>query len=249
MVLLTKWKREYWEISIVEVMRKVCAAVVNCRLKKSVALHNSLHGLREDQGTGTATLEANTVQQLDRITHELLLQIFLDARKAYDLLDRGRCLEILRVYGLGPNLDRLLTNNCKLNNIEPKLGKFLGKAFETGRGVKQGNPASPMIFNISVDAVVRAVIDVVCVPQEAQHRFVWVAGKRNLVFYTEDGSIADYKWVQDALIMTVAMFLRMGLDANLDKTKSIVFTPGFIYGKWDDQAYKQRAMGEGQTFR
>ena len=35
--------------------------------------------------------------------------------------------------------------------------------------VTQCDPVSPIIFNIVVDAVVQAVLDVVCIPQEAQH--------------------------------------------------------------------------------
>ena len=49
------------------------------------------------------------------------------------------------------------------------MGKFLGKAFWTGRGVTKGDPVFPLIFNIVVDAVVRAVLDVVFGTQEA-HR-------------------------------------------------------------------------------
>ena len=47
------------------------------------------------------------------------------------------------------------------------MGNFLVKEFWTGRGLTQGDPVSPMIFNIVVDAVVQAVLDVVCRPQEA----------------------------------------------------------------------------------
>ena len=42
------------------------------------------------------------------IAHKLLLQVFLDMRKSYDLLDRGVCLEILKEYGMETNLDQLL---------------------------------------------------------------------------------------------------------------------------------------------
>ena len=48
-----------------------------------------------------------------------------------------------------------------------KKCKFLGKEFQTGRDLTQGDTASPMIFNIVVDAVVQAVLDVACRPQEA----------------------------------------------------------------------------------
>ena len=38
----------------------------------------------------------------------------------------------------------------------------------------------------------------------------------------------------------------MGLETNLDKTKTMVCT--FTWGKWGDQAYKQQATGEGEKF-
>ena len=75
------------------------------------------------------------------------------------MLDRERCLELLRGYGLGPNLGRLLENYLRRQRIVPKVGKYLGTAFGTGRGVNQGDPASPMIFNIVADAVVQTVLE------------------------------------------------------------------------------------------
>ena len=39
-----------------------------------------------------------------------------------------------------------------------------------------------MIFNIVVDAVMRAFLEVVCGPKEAQHGMEWAAGERKLVF-------------------------------------------------------------------
>ena len=39
----------------------------------------------------------------------------------------------------------------------------MGAAFGTERGVTQSDPASPMIFNIVVDAVVWAVLEELCI--------------------------------------------------------------------------------------
>ena len=72
-------------------------------------MHNALHRFRGGRGTGTATLETKLAQQLTGLSHELLFQVFFDIRKAYDSLDRGRCLEVLRGYGMIPNLAELLT--------------------------------------------------------------------------------------------------------------------------------------------
>ena len=61
---------------------------------------------------------------------------------------------------MGPNLAFLINNYWDRQRIVPKLDKFLGKDFWTGMGVTQVNPASSMIFNIVVDAVVQEVLDV-----------------------------------------------------------------------------------------
>ena len=45
---------------------------------------------------GAATLEYNMAHQLAGLTHDPILQVLLDVLKAYDSLDRGRCLETLR---------------------------------------------------------------------------------------------------------------------------------------------------------
>ena len=102
-----------------------------------------------------------------------------------------------------------------------------------------------------VDTVVRSTLEVVCGPQEERHGMGWAAVERNLIFYAEDGMIGGryHIWVQDALIVSVAMFRRMGLETNLEKTKALVFTPGYIWGEWSDAAYKGRATGNRETFR
>ena len=41
---------------------------------------------------------------------EVLYVIFLDLKKAYDALDRSRCLEILDKYGVGPQARELIQN-------------------------------------------------------------------------------------------------------------------------------------------
>ena len=86
-----------------------------------------------------------------------------------------------------------------------------------------------MIFNIVVDAVVRAVLVEVCGPQEAQHGMVWDTGEPNLVFCAYDGWKAgrDHIWLQDALTAMVEIFKRVGLDANLEKIKPLVCSPRY----------------------
>ena len=89
-------------IGLVEVMWKVVAVIFNRRFTSSITFHDVLHGFREGRGTGTATLKAKLIQQLAAIREKVLYVIFLDVTKAYDALDRSRCLNILEEYGVGP---------------------------------------------------------------------------------------------------------------------------------------------------
>ena len=76
-------------------------------------LHYDIHGFGEGRGARTAALEANLAQHLAGLAHEPLLQVFVDVHKAYDSLDIDRCLELLRAYGMGMDLARLLENYWK----------------------------------------------------------------------------------------------------------------------------------------
>ena len=137
------------------------------RIKQSVTLHYKFRGFRTGRGAGIDTLGAKLGQQLVGLAHEPLFQVLLDVHKAYNSLDRGRCMEILQGCGMVHNMARLISQHWDNQSFFPKLVRFLGMSFSTGRWVMQGDPATPMIFKIVVDAVVRAFLEVVCVPQEA----------------------------------------------------------------------------------
>ena len=51
--------------------------------------------------------------------------------------------------------------------------------------------------------------------------------------------------MQDALTVTVSMFWWIGIETDLNKTKAMVYTPGFIWGYYGGLFYKRRATGGG----
>ena len=85
-----------------EFMWKTVIEILNIRLMVAIQFHDTLHGFRTFRGTGTAYLENNLIQQLIDMREEVLYEIFLDLHKAYESLDRSRCLYILAVYRVGP---------------------------------------------------------------------------------------------------------------------------------------------------
>ena len=65
-------------------------------------------------------MEATLEQQLTVIVHKPLFQVFIDVRKAYNSLDRGRGMEIPREYGLGPRLQLLLQRYWDIQRVVTK---------------------------------------------------------------------------------------------------------------------------------
>ena len=71
-----------------------------------------------------------------------------------EALDRSRCLDILEGYGVGPQSRRLLQTYWRRLTMVARAVGYYGTAFQGARGVTQGYPISPTIFNVVVDAVV-----------------------------------------------------------------------------------------------
>ena len=219
MVLIPKGKGEFWGIGLVEVTWKIMTVILHHRLMTGIKFHDVLHGFQEGCGTGTATLEAKLLQQLAAMREEVLYVIFLDLTKAYDALDRSRTLEILKGYGVGERVRRILMVYWEQTTMVARAGSYYGEGFKGERGVTQGDPLSPTIFNLVVDAVVHHWLQIAI--QEAERR-----GERGregrhqaALFYADDGMLAfsDPRWIQWAFTVLVRLFDRVGLKTNREK--------------------------------
>ena len=72
-----------------------------------------------------------------------------------DALNRSRSLEILEGYGVGPQARRFLQVYWGKSTMVAQAGGYYVTGFKGARGVTQGDPLSPTIFNGVVDVVVR----------------------------------------------------------------------------------------------
>ena len=107
----------------------------------------------------------------------------------------------------------------------------------------QGDPLSPMIFNIIMDAMVREVLQEVCGPQESQYGFGWEAVEHNIWFYADDRRIAGKNpvWLHTALTTMEIMFDKVSTQKTMSKTKAMICTLGLIWGQQGVAVYKSRS--------
>ena len=99
--------------------------------------------------------------------------------------------------------------------------------------------------------MVRAVLLEVYGTKDAEHRLGWVAGKHEIVFYTDDVCITGLNpiCVKETMEEILHMFERVGLNMSLGTTKYMVCNPRTTWWQQGEAAYKHRSMGEGCKFR
>jgi hypothetical protein len=153
-ILIPKGGGDYPGIGLLEPIWKVIERIIDHWLD-AFNLHDSLHGCRNKRGTGTAIIEAKLPQQLSYLKLKPFYGVFLDLRKAFNAMDRERCILILEGYSAGPRLVCLVQMYWRDAIMVCRGSGYYGTPFKAGRGVTQGRPLSAKLFNILVDAVVR----------------------------------------------------------------------------------------------
>eukprot|EP00775_Hariotina_reticulata_P001794 gene1794-biopygen3235 len=76
---------------------------------------------------------------------------FVDFRKAYDLIRRDLLMERLAAIGVSGNMLHAIMQMYWHAPMQPKLRNQVASPFASTRGVKQGDPLSPLLFGLFID--------------------------------------------------------------------------------------------------
>ena len=135
--------------------------------------------------------------------------------------------------------------------VVARAGGYYGAAFKGARGVTQGYPLSPTIFNVVVDSMMRHWVTVVVEGAEEWGKCGQEGRHNNDLFYADDGMVAslDPQWLQGAFITLIGLFGRVVLRTNSGKTVSMVYRPCQAAGTQLEVAYGRRVIGEGTSYR
>ncbi len=213
----------------------------------TINLHDSLHGCRHNRGTGTAIIEAKLAQQLSYLELRPFYGVFLDLQKAFDAMDRERCLMVLEGYGAGPRMIRFIRGFWRDAIMVCRVAGNYSTAFKASHGVTQGGPLSAKLFNIMVDAVVREWFHQLQLGREYDEmEFAEYITTLFAISYVDDAYLAswDTEFLQYALTHLVCLFERIGLQTNTTKTQTMICTPGKIRTQLPTESYRRMQQGQ-----
>ncbi len=186
-------------------------------------------------------------QQLAWVDQAPPYQIYLDLRKAYDALDRGRCLKILAGYGVRPNLLRLQKKFWDKAKMVCHAGGNYGLPFGAHCGVTQGGPLSSLMFNVCVDFVVREWLRQVLGEDVAQGGVGNLVHNQCIAFFVDNRLVAARcpEWLQTSFDILITLFEQIGLRTNAKKMKVMTYLPGKIRVAQTEEVYASQQTGLG----
>ena len=142
-------------IGLLETLWKVVEVIIDTRLRTSIHFHDVIYGLWARKGMRTAIMKLKVSQELASVDHNPRLLVFLDLRKTYDTVYRGRLIWTLEGYGAGPRLCELLATFWDHQKVLPQQNGYHGPTFPATRGTNQGGLVSPILFNAVIDNIIR----------------------------------------------------------------------------------------------
>lgn len=145
----------YRGITLINTFSKIYLKVIAKRLanlnKEFKLIRNEQIGFIEgEQALGAVASVIEITQRRSFARLETWLG-FIDFRKAYDLVPHSQLINKLYEKSLGPKLINCIESIYKDTNLSVRIGNSISEPFKYERGVRQGCPTSPLLFDIFID--------------------------------------------------------------------------------------------------
>ncbi|XP_059302055.1 uncharacterized protein LOC132053985 [Lycium ferocissimum] len=221
-VTAPEWASQFRPISCCNIIYKCIAKLLCLRMKKAL---NSI--VAENQA---AFVEGRSLIQNVLICHDLLRHcnrktssrclMKIDLRKAYDIVSWDFIEEALKGFGFPDSFRKLIMVCVTTTKFSVKVNGVGHGYFEGKRGLRQGDPISPLLFVLVMEYLSRVLSKMSELPDFRYHPMCKATKLTHLIFADDlmifcKGNLKSVSRVMEAL----SPFSKVtGLVANLDKS-------------------------------
>ena len=221
----------YRGMSLICIIAKMYNRLILNRIRSviDIRLRVNQNGFRPKRSTVAQILTLRRIIEGVKANNIEAVMTFIDFKKAFDSIDRGKMMRILKAYGIPPNLLQaieMMYTNTKAKVVSPD-GET--EMFDITTGVLQGDTLAPFLFIIVLDyAMSKAMagkeeeLGFTITPRRSRrHPKVVLA---DLDFADDIALLSDEIAQAQELLLTVEKECKkVGLVLNAKKTKSVAF--------------------------
>ena len=207
-------------ISLLNVDYKICSKVISLRLSK--VLHTIIDPDQTCSIPGRS-ITSNVVQLRDTLdfieqTDETGILVSLDQEKAFDHVNRVFLMDLLRRFGFGPGFCKWIDTFYAGAYMQIILNGWLTSPISLGRGVRQGDSLSPLLYVVCVEVLA-------CVIRNCQSiRGFLLPGAGGQQFkvrqYADDMTAFDKDYNSLKALFELITLYEKGSGARLNRSKS-----------------------------
>lgn len=147
----------YRGIALMDTLSKILMKIVNERIltfinSKEILIPEQTGFRKGEECISQAALLTEILKRRSLMKKQTVV-CFLDFSKAYDNVPHGGLIQKLSKYGIGGKILQLIKNIYSNPKIKVKLGDKTSSSYSYKKGVKQGCPLSPLLFNLYINDI------------------------------------------------------------------------------------------------
>jgi len=213
-------------ITVLPILYKIISAIINYRLSKILLNNNIISPTQRGFKKGARPIDiSRTIKNLCNTAFSSKKDLYItmiDYSDAYGSVIHQRLAELLKLLGFPCKTVHLLSNILGQHSIHLKTYYGLTPAVNISRGLPQGDPLAPTLFNLYTEIISRIL-------NETKLGFQSHSATITNLTYADDTTLIDtsHSNAQEKLTILAKLCKELGLEINTMKTKiaGISFTP------------------------
>ena len=217
---------EFRPITVSSISARLFHKILACRLERCIELNIRQKAFQRRDGIAENIFLLKNIIAAHTSKCKPIIICFLDVSKAFDSVSHEAIIELGRRVGIPERELKYIRNLYSNSNTRIKHNGSISEKIRINRGVKQGDPLSPLLFNAVMDYVTSKLDNQLGI-QLNKHSIDHLAFADDLVIFADDKAAAEIQ-----INKLIDALKDCGLKLNPSKCASIQITTNRRAKSW-----------------